>query len=263
MRGGFTTAALLAASQAPAGTYSPEFRNVTAWAANQQPSAGLGVRALGVNVVIAAVARNLIANHTSFDGQNGGDVAVFARGDAGATASLTLSNSSFQAAGASGNATVTAAGSPTNQTALPQLADPDNGDFHQLAGSPTIDAGAGDSLPGTQDLDFTARVQGPAPDIGADEFDGVAPTLAIEKQPKNKVKTKKKKAKFSIAFSASEASTFTCALDDKQPVTCTSPYTGQVKKGKHSVEITATDSAGNVSTVATVTWKVKRKKRRH
>ncbi len=218
-------------------------------------------------MVIDASARNLIANHTSFAGENGSDVSVSASVDPDAAADLTLSNSSFQSANASGNATVTAAGSPTNQTALPQLADPDNGDFHQLAGSPTIDAGSGDPLLGTQDLDFTARVQGAAPDIGADEFapvppDSVAPSLTIDKQPKNKVKTKKKKAKFSIAFSASEASTFTCALDDKQPVTCTSPYTGKVKKGKHKVKISATDSAGNVSTVATVTWKVKRKQRR-
>jgi Ca2+-binding RTX toxin-like protein len=57
-----------------------------------------------------------------------------------------------------------------NQTALPKLADPGAGDFHQVAGSPTIDKGVPGNDIGTTDLDGDPRVLGFAPDIGADEF---------------------------------------------------------------------------------------------
>jgi hypothetical protein len=265
IKGGFSVTALASTASvfSSAGPYTPVFRNVTAWT-TVVPSSGLAVGAVGDNVVINATGRNVVAR--GFGAGTDAIATTTPAGGIGRVATLTLTNSNFATSFAEGTgSTVSAPGSPTNQTGLPQLADPDNGDFHQLAGSPTIDAGAGDPLLGTQDLDFTARVQGAAPDIGADEFasaapDSVAPSLTIDKRPKNKVKTKKKKAKFSITFSASEASTFTCALDNKPPVTCISPYTGKVKKGKHSVEISATDFAGNVSTVATVTWKVKRKR---
>lgn len=52
----------------------------------------------------------------------------------------------------------------------PLLMDPGNGNFHLLPGSPAINAGnpAAPSLPAT-DFEGDARVQGPAPDIGADE----------------------------------------------------------------------------------------------
>jgi hypothetical protein len=43
-------------------------------------------------------------------------------------------------------------------------------DFHELAGSVTIDAGLADSHVGTQDPDGNARLLGAAPDIGAYEF---------------------------------------------------------------------------------------------
>lgn len=149
---------------------------------------------------------------------------------------------------------------------MPLLAFPDGGDFHQLAGSPTIDAGAGDALLGAQDIDQTPRTAGAAPDIGADEYvapappavppDTNAPSITIDQAPKTPVKT----TKFSIAFAAAETATFTCALDSRPPVPCTSPF-GKVKRGRHTVVITATDAAGNVSPSSTVTWKVKRKKR--
>jgi hypothetical protein len=54
-----------------------------------------------------------------------------------------------------------------NQTSLePSL----TSDFHELAGSVTIDAGIADAHTGTQDLDGNPRVLGAAPDIGAYEF---------------------------------------------------------------------------------------------
>lgn len=66
------------------------------------------------------------------------------------------------------------------QSAPPALVDPANGDFHELAGSPTIDGGS--PLPGLDrgafDFDGEARVMGAAMDIGADELAGGAPAPA-------------------------------------------------------------------------------------
>jgi hypothetical protein len=56
-----------------------------------------------------------------------------------------------------------------NQSAPPLFVDPENGDFREAAGSPTIDAGIAGLL-GPLDLAGNARVLGPAPDIGAFEF---------------------------------------------------------------------------------------------
>jgi hypothetical protein len=57
-----------------------------------------------------------------------------------------------------------------NQEVEPLFAAPASLDFHQLAGSPTIDAGAATPLLGARDIDGQPRTQGSAPDIGADEF---------------------------------------------------------------------------------------------
>lgn len=57
---------------------------------------------------------------------------------------------------------------PGDQSADPLFAAGDPM-FHEAGGSPTIDAGASDPAAGAQDIDGQARVQGPAPDIGADE----------------------------------------------------------------------------------------------
>jgi len=60
-----------------------------------------------------------------------------------------------------------------NQTTVDPLLGPDR--LHQLAGSPTIDAGIATPDDGPTDLDGEARTQGPAPDIGADELLALAP----------------------------------------------------------------------------------------
>ncbi len=95
---------------------------------------------------------------------------------AGAAATIALSGSNYGTMGAFGPATsVTAPGTGSNQTALPILASPAAGDFRQVAGSPTIDAGAASPLLGPFDFEGQARVQGPAVDVGADEGSLVAP----------------------------------------------------------------------------------------
>jgi hypothetical protein len=70
-----------------------------------------------------------------------------------------------------------------------------SGDFHQLASSPTRDAGG--AVPGLSATDFEgqARNQGVAPDIGADEFD-LPKGFAHDPKPAKKCKkTRKKKGK--------------------------------------------------------------------
>jgi hypothetical protein len=81
-------------------------------------------------------------------------------------------SSSFSAGGTGSTVSVTAVGAdPTNVAFTPaqMLVAPLTGDFHQLATSPTINAGTTDSLTGTTDLDGNPRPQGPAMDIGAYE----------------------------------------------------------------------------------------------
>jgi hypothetical protein len=78
-----------------------------------------------------------------------------------------------------------------------------------------------------------------------------------------KVKTKKKKAKVTVVFVASEpGSSLTCSVDGAPGAPCTSPFTVKLKPGKHYLSVAATDAAGNVDpTPATATVKVKRKKK--
>jgi hypothetical protein len=61
----------------------------------------------------------------------------------------------------------------TNQTEPPLFANAAAGNFHQRPGSPTINAGGSSGRLGKLDLDRQPRVQGGAPDIGADELDRV------------------------------------------------------------------------------------------
>jgi hypothetical protein len=89
------------------------------------------------------------------------------------------------------------------------------------------------------------------------------PATTITKGPKDKVKTRKRKAKVSFEFTSSEpGATFECSLDGAQFAPCATPDTFKVKKGKHSFQVRAKDPAGNVDgSPATDDWKVKKKKK--
>jgi Ca2+-binding RTX toxin-like protein len=149
-------------------------------------------------VTLTATLRNVTAAATGFDGDalmvgaSGGgnntidakNVIAFGTGadarvstDSAATATVTLESSNFDTQEEFGTgATVTDPGTGTNQTAPPLFVNAAIGDFHQLAGSPTIDAGAVVDLMGTADIDGDPRMVGVAPDIGADEFVPSLPT---------------------------------------------------------------------------------------
>lgn len=78
------------------------------------------------------------------------------------------------------------------QTSAPLFVNALAGDFHQQAGSPTIDAGTIAGITAT-DYDGEARAQGLAPDIGADEFPAATPTPAVPATPATPAKRKCKK----------------------------------------------------------------------
>jgi hypothetical protein len=241
------------------GNSTGTLRNVTAVATG---ASSVGVRASSSGAYSSIVdAGNVIADGVL------ADVAVSTT-VAGGTAVLALTNSNYATKSQTGPGTESATdpGAGANQTSPPSFADAATGDFHQLADSPTIDAGtAGVSSLGALDIDNDPRLVGSAPDIGADEFvpvlssaDTDPPETQIVKGPKKK--TKKRKAKFE--FAADEpGSTFECKLDGHY-LPCSSPFDVKVKKGKHSFEVRATDQAGNVDpTPASQDWKVKKKKK--
>lgn len=92
--------------------------------------------------------------------------------DGDGSAVVTATNSAFETTSTSGAGT-TAVPNPAvdgNTTADPMFVDPSLLDFHLGSGSPLRDAGASTPLLGGHDLDYTSRVQGNAPDMGAYEF---------------------------------------------------------------------------------------------
>ncbi len=103
----------------------------------------------------------------------------------------------------------------------------------------------------------TARLASRArqPDIGAHEYDLIAPETSISKKPKARTKSSKAKLKFS---SSEPDSTFTCAVDRKAYKDCSSPLRlKRLKPGRHKVRVKAVDASSNEDPTASVArWKV-------
>jgi hypothetical protein len=245
-----------------AATHTARLRNVTAIATGPGTSLGLHLEAQnGSDLTIDA--KNVIADGVTADARAETD------GAASTSATITLANSNYATADTVGPATsVTPAGTGTNQTAAALFANPAGGDFHQLLGSPTIDAGTSDPDLGATDLDGQSRSLGIVPDIGADEFDPGPPEVPPEvdsdppeteivKGPKKK--TKKRKAKFEFG-SDEPGSTFQCRLDKADFEPCDASEQFKVKRKKHVLRVRAKDPTGNVDpTPAQRKWKVKKK----
>jgi hypothetical protein len=123
----------------------------------------------------------------------------------------------------------------------------------------------------TVQLDVSATLE---PDCDSDGFgdetqdavaDCVVPAAQLTKRPKDKIKTKKKRAKATFEFTGTDAraiASFQCSVDGVAFTPCASPHTVKVKKGQHTFQVRAVDQAGNVSVPATDTWKVKKKKKK-
>jgi hypothetical protein len=155
------------ASVAIAGTYTDNVRNVTAISTG---SNSFGVHYFygtfgGPGPTYTISAKSLIAQGTSQD--------IDVKGQGTATSvTMTLDHSDYDTAidedVSGGTASVTPPGTGTgNITTAPTLA---ADGFHELAGSPTINAGAVDGSSGTTDIDRQARTIDTTPDIGADEL---------------------------------------------------------------------------------------------
>jgi hypothetical protein len=131
-------------------------------------SSGIGVwaDALGGNRPTLTVS-NAIAH--------GGKADLLASADSNpsSVATIAADHSNYLIATAipgSGTASVTAAGSGTNQTAPPRFVNAGADDFHELAASPTIGAGFASAVNGPLDLDGNPRQFGGGVDIGAYQF---------------------------------------------------------------------------------------------
>jgi hypothetical protein len=244
------------------GTHTDTLRNVSA-VASGATAYGISYKYFGVGTSGVVGAKAVIAQGTAVD--------VQAAGLSSATTTVTLDHSNYDSTDTSlGGGTVTPAATGTGNQTMAPLFSVDH--FHELIGSPTIDAGDLDSSSGTTDLDGDARTIGSASDIGADEFnpatqsgsgggtaggnvsDTTSPNGKFGKKPKKR--TPKRKAKFT--FSSSEpGSAFECKLDRKPFRSCSSPFKKAVGLGKHKFQLEATDAAGNADpTPATYKWRV-------
>jgi hypothetical protein len=153
------------------GVVEAKLRNVTA------VGSGTGGRGIRFDSTSSAAVEgvNVIAHGTASD--------VLAKTDntVGPIASVTLTASDFASAPASGmGSSATPPGTNGNVIAPPLFADASAGDFHELAGSPTIDAGLAAAGIGALDLDSNPRAisaiptcteaQPGTPDMGAFEY---------------------------------------------------------------------------------------------
>jgi len=169
------------------GIVQAKLRNVTA------VGSGTGGRGIRFDSTSSASVEgiNVIAHGTASD--------VLAKTDnsVGPIASVTLSASDFASAPVSGmGSSATPPGTNGNITAPPLFADASTGDFHELAGAPTIDAGLAAADIGTLDLDSKPRAisamptcaepQPGTPDMGAFEFIPICPSNSFSYSLKGK-----------------------------------------------------------------------------
>ena len=226
------------------------------------------VTAIATGAGSYGILANSTSNDTNLDINGRNVIASGVRADIGSgetginsESDVVLSYSNYDKMEELGGGNVTNVGSvSTNQTAPPIFLDATL--YHQASNSPTVDKGSTDGTVGSADLDGDPRRLGAATDIGADEYDTVAPDVAFVRVPKQK----SRRHKVTFMFVANEAVTFTCKVDRKKAKPCSSPFKVKMKRyGKHRITVTARDLVGNVDpTPATYRWKLKHKhKKKH
>jgi Bacterial Ig domain len=124
--------------------------------------AGVFVQAFGSGSSPSVALINSIAHGAGED--------VLATNLGGTSATVTADHSNFATSMAGAGASAPAPGSGTNQTAPPQFVNAAGADFHELASSPTVDAGTDATQNGSLDLDGLPRMMGAHTDIGAFEY---------------------------------------------------------------------------------------------
>jgi Ca2+-binding RTX toxin-like protein len=155
-------------------TSAVTLRNVTAVSDGGEFTAAVIAHSTGTNGQVTVNARNAIALGGMFD------VSAEESGDPSSIAAVNLTASNYDTENEATGGTVTDPGTAGNQTAAPLL---DTDGYHQLAGSPTIDAGSAAPDLGSADIDAEQRVSGPAVDIGADELQQAAPPPGPQPNP--------------------------------------------------------------------------------
>lgn len=177
------------------------------------------------------------------------------------TVTASLDHSNYSDVNAEGGATVTAAGSGTNQTAAPLFVAAGSGDFREASDSPTIDAGVNDAANEATDLDGSTRslprivgCEGENPaltDIGAFEFVPAVPDCLPgpgEGKPDTKItkaKIRGRSATFRFRGTGVTKPSFECKLDKKRFRRCESPRRyRRLKPGKHVFKVRAVSSDG-------------------
>ena len=154
----------------------------------------------------------------------------------GATADIDLRHSNYDTVDSTGATTFDPVGSPTNQTAAPQLTSA----YRQLATSPTRNAGSADSFSGSLDADGAQRVQGTAIDIGSYESDGIPPDTSLTSAPPARTSDATPGFTWSDTEPAFESAN--CTMDGAA-VSCTAgAYTSPLlADGPHTFAVAAVD----------------------
>jgi hypothetical protein len=187
-------------------------RNVTAYS-----RFGEGIRVTaGSYAQLLVLATNVIAQGGSRDA-----VAEIVDATGERRAEVRLDHSNFSSRLTSGGGVATVPGAATNQTSTPSLVDDPLGDFRQIAGSPTIDAGVNDASNGPLDFQGEARIQQGGTDIGADELSPppAAPVAPRATRDRTRpvlsgltVRPYRKKRGARVGFRLSEAATVSFAV---------------------------------------------------
>jgi hypothetical protein len=159
------------------GTFAPktlQLRNVTAVSAGEG-SFGMAYEVTSGSFVgphLTVNGTGVIAQGTAADVAARGLSAFPTRPGSGAVVNIVLDHSAYATvateANGGGAATIPPTGDETTNIDDPPLLAEDG--IHQLSGSPTVNAGATDSLSGSVDIDGESRTIGRAADIGADEI---------------------------------------------------------------------------------------------
>jgi hypothetical protein len=211
-------------------------RNVTAVATVGSSSNAIRMGSFDVGEVTLN-ARNVVASG------GGPDVAAF---NNGTSVDIDLRNSNYDSESQGTGTTISDPGSDANQTDAPLFANAAAGNFHQLSGSPTRNAGTTTASNGPLDIDREPRNQESAPDIGADEFDVIAPSTQITGGPAGPTSDPTP----TFTFSSDQLGTFQCAIDAGAFGACSGPgashTTGQLANGAHTFRVRAIDVSSNV-----------------
>jgi hypothetical protein len=164
-------------SGASSSSNTSTYRNVTA-ISTDPGSVAIDVNADGANAFATVLLSNVIAKGS----QNGAGFST-STDSSGAHATTSASHTNYANSLTSGtNAVTVDAGG--NQGTSPKFVDPAQGDYHEAAGSVTIDAGVDHPGNGPSDLDGDARTIGTT-DIGADEFVPPPPPASPPPPPSN------------------------------------------------------------------------------